>query len=81
MEELEEISAMVCQLGGLGRLAPDDDFYAAGFGSMLAMQLLMELEETYAVDIPDDDFIGARTPRALCAVVARVRKGEAPCEL
>jgi acyl carrier protein len=72
MEQLDEVVSLVRRLGNMGAVTPDEDFYEAGFNSLRAVELLMELEITYDVQIPDDDFIGARTPRALCEVIARL---------
>jgi acyl carrier protein len=79
VDQLEEISSIVRRLGDLGPITADEDFYEMGFGSLLALELLADLEATYAISIPDDDFIDARTLRGLCAVVARLRNEKPPC--
>lgn len=66
MVEIEEVIEIVKSVGKLSALGPDDDMYEAGFASMRALELLQELEDTFEVDIPDDErFPAARTPRAL----------------
>ncbi|KMS66247.1 hypothetical protein ACM01_46155 [Streptomyces viridochromogenes] len=35
-------------------LRPDQDLAAAGLDSMASVELLLKLEETYAVEIPDE---------------------------
>jgi|APFre7841882793_1041355.scaffolds.fasta_scaffold279285_1 acyl carrier protein len=73
LTELQEVIAIVCAVGGLpGGLAPDEDFYAAGFSSIRALQLLMELESRYDVSIPDDDFIAARCASDLQTLLNRL---------
>lgn len=79
MERLEEISSLVSRLADLGPLTADEDLYEAGLGSLLALELLADLEATFAINIPDDDFIEARTLRALCGVVTRLRNETPSC--
>jgi len=72
VSELQELIAIVCGVGSLKDLKPDEDFYAAGFSSIRALQLLMELESRYDVSIPDDDFIGARRASDLQTLLNRL---------
>lgn len=59
----------------VGRIAtitpppPDADIYLAGFASTDALELLVELEETFVITVPDDRFIEARTVTALAKLV------------
>ncbi|MCZ2147306.1 MAG: acyl carrier protein [Bryobacterales bacterium] len=69
-DHLEIVTQVLCSVGGLPQLAPDQDFYDAGFTSIMALPLLMELEGQFNVTIPDDLFIGARTARSLSEVIA-----------
>ena len=73
MDETTRIIEIVCQLGKLSALDPDQDIYDAGVSSLQALGLLVELEEAFAVAIPDTDFIAARTPRALLEVIVAQR--------
>lgn len=73
-QELERITEIVYEIGKISGISPDDDIYDAGFSSINALQLLMELESAFEVSIPDDQFIGARSVRALHAVVERSRQ-------
>lgn len=50
----------------------DRDIYDAGFSSIASLELLLELETIYGVSIPDDQFVIARTPRQLRALVANL---------
>jgi acyl carrier protein len=79
VEPLEAISVIVRRLAGLQPLTADEDLYEAGLGSLIALDLLADLEATFAIRIPDDDFIEARTLRALCGVVTRLRRETPPC--
>jgi acyl carrier protein len=63
--ELITISEIIQQISGVSSIEPDKDFYEAGLTSVMALPLLMELEERFGVSIPDDKFVEARTPRAL----------------
>jgi acyl carrier protein len=71
---VNQLTAMISRLGGIGAVAPDDDFYAAGFSSVTALELLVELESAFDVTIPDDDFIGARSVGALAVVIKNRRE-------
>jgi acyl carrier protein len=73
-EVLQKITAIVCEVGKISGIQLDDDFYEAGFSSINALELLMELESALEVSIPDDEFISARSPRALHAVIERLRQ-------
>jgi acyl carrier protein len=70
---VREITNILHELSRLGDLDPDEDFYEAGFSSLEALNLLICLESTYAVAIPDEAFVAARTPRALSDVISRLR--------
>jgi acyl carrier protein len=67
--------ALVCETGQLGQLSPDEDFYDAGFSSLNSLQLLMRLESDWDVSIPDEEFITARSARALEQLVTRLKDG------
>jgi acyl carrier protein len=73
-QDLQRITAIVCEVGKISGINPDDDIYDAGFSSINALQLLMELESALEVSIPDDEFIQARSPRALLAVIERLKQ-------
>jgi acyl carrier protein len=73
-DDLQRIAAIVCEVGKISGIGPDDDIYDAGFSSISALELLMELESALGVSIPDDEFINARTPRALSSVVERLKQ-------
>ena len=73
-DDLGTILEMISRIGSVGGgLKPDQDFYEAGFTSVMALPLLMEMEEQFQVSIPDDRFIQARTARALHQVVADLK--------
>ena len=71
--DLTAILGIITKTGGLAELAPDQDFYDAGFTSVMALPLLMDLEDNFGVTIPDQDFISARTASALQALIADIR--------
>lgn len=75
LEGLDELRHVVCRVGKLESIGADDDFYDSGCSSVRALELLLELENAYGVSIPDDEFIAARTPRALHVLIMRLRKG------
>lgn len=72
-QDLETITAKIREVGKVPAVGPDDDFYAAGFSSINALELLLGLEESFGVSVPDDKFIEARTPRALLQMITQLR--------
>lgn len=71
-DELNRVTNLIRQHGEIDDLQPDQDIYEAGVSSAAALMLVMELETAWGVSIPDADFIAARTPRALHALLARL---------
>lgn len=74
---LEMITELVTQVGKIPGVGPDDDFYDAGFSSINALDLLLDLEEAFGVSIPDDQFITARSVRSLDEMVTRLKREQA----
>ena len=68
--DVERIIAMIRETGNVEGVGPDDDFYEAGFSSVNALNLLLELEAESGASIPDDRFVEARTPRALATIIS-----------
>lgn len=77
VDDLERIASIVCDVGKIPGVRPDEDIYEAGFSSLNALQLLIELEAAFEVSIPDDRFIHARSVRSICAVIEGLRREEA----
>ena len=77
VDDLQRVMSIVCEVGKIAAVRPDDDIYDAGFSSVNALQLLIELESALEVSIPDDRFINARSPRAICAVIEQSRQEQA----
>ena len=74
-DDVGRVQEIICRLGKLPAINPDEDFYAAGFSSVTALELLMELESAFEVTIPDDAFIAARTATDLANLVVRLKQG------
>lgn len=72
--DYERISEFVTRVGKIPGVGPDDDFYDAGFSSVNALDLLLELEEAFGVSIPDEQFIGARSVRSLDEMVSHLKR-------
>ncbi len=70
--DINSVIAVVTNVGGIDAIEPDQDVFEAGVSSVDALQLLLELESAFNVSIPDQDFIGARTPRAMHELVVRL---------
>ena len=71
-DNLQTIIGIVQTTGKIQNIEPGEDFYEAGFSSINALQLLMELEAAFDVTIPDDEFVTARTCSSLEALVSRL---------
>lgn len=71
--DLLTILGIISRAGGLADLKPDQDFYDAGISSVMALPLLMDLEDNFGVTIPDQEFIAARTASTLEALIANIR--------
>jgi acyl carrier protein len=72
-QDIGRIIDILKRVGEIDTLAPDQDFYRAGIDSMKAMDAMLELETEFDVTVPDDQFVQARTPEALAALVARLQ--------
>lgn len=73
--DLDRIVTIVLTTGKLGSINPSEDFYDAGFSSINALQLLMELEDAFGVAIPDDKFVTARTCASLHSLISELTQG------
>lgn len=72
---VDNLQQIVCRVGGLTAIGPDDVMMDAGFSSMNALELLVELEDTYNISIPDDSFIAVRSVRDLHQLVEGLTEG------
>lgn len=70
---LTQVTETIARMGNLNGLEPDQDFYDAGVTSIMALPILLDLEDAFQVSIPDDRFIAARTPRALAELIASLQ--------
>jgi acyl carrier protein len=70
---LPGVIEIIIRTGNLGALRADQDFYDAGVTSVMALPILLDIEDRYGVSIPDGAFIGARTPQALAEIIAALR--------
>ena len=73
--DLDKIIHLVQTTGKVEKLSASEDFYDAGFSSINALQLLLDLEAAFDVTIPDDDFVAARTCAALEGLISRLAQG------
>jgi acyl carrier protein len=73
-EDEEWIAETIRRLGNIAALGAEEDAYDAGLSSMQALELLGELEDKFAVTLPDEAFVRARTVRALAALIASQRE-------
>ena len=73
-DNLDRIIGIVQSTGKLERVDAAEDFYDAGFSSINALQLLLDLEAAFDVAIPDDEFVTARTCASLHALISKLTK-------
>jgi acyl carrier protein len=66
---IDQIITIIEEVGNVQGIQPDQDIYEAGVTSVMALPLLLELEEKFSATISDDQFIVARTPRQIAALV------------
>ncbi len=69
-DTMEIIRASIARIASIEPPAPDADIYVAGFASTDALELLVELEDRFEIQVPDDRFIEARSIADLTALVA-----------
>jgi acyl carrier protein len=72
-QDLKTLKEILCRLLSQTNIADEEDIYLAGLTSIMVLPLLTEIEDTFHVSIPDDDFLNVRTPLALAKVIQRVR--------
>jgi acyl carrier protein len=75
--ELDRVVQIVCEVGKVPAVLPDQDVFEAGMSSIDALPLLTELEDAFAVTIPDDEYISCRTPRQLYDLICRLQASAA----
>lgn len=73
-DTLAAVIEAIQQIGGIPAVEPDQDFYDAGFTSVQALPLLMELETRFAISIPDERFIAARSARGLHQMILEIKE-------
>ena len=71
---MERVIQLIAQVGGIDSVLPDGGIYEAGFSSVRVLELLLALEEEFGIQIPDKDFILARTPREISGLIERLRE-------
>ncbi len=76
-ERTETITQLICRIGRLPSLTPEQDFFEAGFESIGALELLLELETAFEVTIPDDRFVECRTVIAIDQLIAQLQSEHA----
>jgi acyl carrier protein len=70
---LETIKEILGRLLNRDSIVDDEDIYEAGLTSIMVLPLLAEIEDTFQLTIPDDDFLEARTPLSLAQMIQRLR--------
>lgn len=73
--EAQKISEIVQRLGNIAQLAPDQDYFDAGLKSIQALELLAELEATFEVTLPDEEYAKVRNVDGLASLITTARNG------
>jgi acyl carrier protein len=63
------IIRIVCRIANLARLDPTQDYFDAGLESVQALELLVELESRFGINLSDEEFARTRTVRDLGRLV------------
>ena len=71
---MERVIEIISKVGGIGSVEPDEGIYEAGFSSYRALELLLALEEEFGANLPDKEFMAARTPRAIVGLLDRLHE-------
>lgn len=73
--KVREVIAQVTKLADSTAIDSDKDLYRdIGVQSTAALDLLLSLEDEFAVSIPDEDFGEARTVTSLAQLIARLNE-------
>lgn len=73
---MTRVIQLITEIGRIGTITPDTSIYDAGFSSARALELLLSLEETFGLRIPDQEFLAARTPRQIAELLDRLHQGQ-----
>lgn len=74
-DTLTRIQGLIARIAKIPPPEPDMDMYVAGLASVDALELLVELEDAFAITIPDDRFVDARTAANLATLVGGLSTG------
>jgi acyl carrier protein len=72
-QDIRTIKEILGRLLSQETIADRADIYEAGLTSIMVLPLLSEIEDTFGLTIPDNEFLDARTPAALAEMVQRLR--------
>jgi L-serine---[L-seryl-carrier protein] ligase len=72
---LSRVLAMMKQALNSETLGPDGDFFEHGGHSVLAMQLLQQIEEEFSHRLPGSVFLHSATARSLCEALEKKKSG------
>ncbi|WP_159073530.1 non-ribosomal peptide synthetase [Streptomyces sp. RTd22] len=72
---VDDVRAVFAGVLNVDSVGTDEDFFAAGGDSLLALGLVMELAERLDVYVEVDDFFATPTPAGVCKMVRTSREG------
>jgi acyl carrier protein len=71
--DLETLKDILCRLLSCESIVEDEDIHLAGLSSIMVLPLLAEIEDTFRLTVPYDNFVNARTPRTLAQLIQQLR--------
>ena len=72
-QDIRTIKEILCRLLSQESIADDEDIHEAGLTSIMVLPLLSEIEDKFGLSIPDNEFLDAKTQRALAQMIQRLR--------
>jgi len=66
---LDPVMAILRDVLGTNNLSPTEDYYDAGITSIMALPLLLEIEQRFGITLSEKDFPDARTGQQLAALI------------
>jgi acyl carrier protein len=72
-DNVELVISAIRDIGRLGEISADQDFYNEGLNSMAALTVLVELEAQFNVSIPDTRFVECRTAQQLSDLILELQ--------
>jgi len=70
------LADIVRRIANIETLSPEQDYFDAGLASVQALELLLEIEAEFGVNLSDDAFANVRNVRELAVLVNAEQESE-----